>query len=316
MRNIGWLTEYMDDAVILVDAEGIVRFRSAEAARIYANYGYIYDIIGKEYEKVACHGGISLPIQGAVHTAEQQEISIRGTYYRIRQNIIEAEGCCFLLVVMRNITAERQSEQASQMRRAAVQEAHHQIKNSLNMIYSLLDMQRRRCEDARTEEALQVAMDRILSVAATYEVSALCVSDTVELFPMIVRLRDHFTHMAAEAGKALNITVQGFSVEVGTDVASTISLVVNELLQNAYKHAFPGRITGNIHIELRGNAARPAIAVWDDGIGFSLSPSDGKNGRIGLHIVEALVNGSLGGQLSVRTGPEGTEVSFGFQPRR
>ena len=173
------------------------------------------------------------------------------------------------VTVMHDVTVERQRTQSENIRKASIQEAHHRIKNSLNIIYSLLDMQRRRCGE-EAAESLRTAMNRIISVVNVYDVT-------------------------------------------GEAVPDVVALVINELLQNAYKYAFPGRKDGNVHIELNNGSLYPLLTVADDGVGFDVNSGTGAG--MGYRIINMLVQNNLGGQLDVRSGPEGTRVTFGIHPR-
>lgn len=306
LRNVDWLAGCIHDAVIITDETGIIRYRNETAARIYRDYGYINDILGMEYRKTACHG--ELPPNYANDTV----ISIRGSFYRIEQRHLTAEGCAFTVTVMHDVTAERRRTQSENIRKASIQEAHHRIKNSLNIIYSLLDMQRRRCGE-EAAESLRTAMNRIISVASVYDVAGEAVPDKVSLFQTLLQIREHFNQMTAQDGRSLNITVQGTDISVDTDVSTVVALVINELLQNAYKYAFPGRKDGNVHIELNNGSLYPLLTVADDGVGFDVSSATGAG--MGYRIINMLVQNNLGSQLDVRSGPEGTRVTFGFHLR-
>lgn len=304
LRNVDWLASCIHDAVIITDDTGIICYRNEEAARIYQNYGYINDILGVEYRKAACHG--ELPSGYANETV----ISIQGSFYRIEQRNMTVGNDSFTLTVMHDVTAERRRTQSENIRKASIQEAHHRIKNSLNVIYSLLDMQRRRCSD-EAAESLRTAMNRIISVASVYDISGEAAPDKVSLFQTLLQIREHFNQMTAQDGRSLNITVQGTDIYVDTDVSTVIVLVVNELLQNAYKHAFPGRRDGNIHIELNNGNLYPLLTVADDGVGFDVNSTN--DAGMGYRIINMLVQNNLDSQLDVRSGSDGTRVTFGFR---
>ena len=216
------------------------------------------------------------------------------------------------VTVMHDVTVERQRTQSENIRKASIQEAHHRIKNSLNIIYSLLDMQRRRCGE-EAAESLRTAMNRIISVVNVYDVTGEAVPDKVSLFQTLLQIREHFNQMTAQDGRSLNITVQGTDISVDTDVSTVVALVINELLQNASKYAFPGRKDGNVHIELNNGSLYPLLTVADDGVGFDVNSGTGAG--MGYRIINMLVQNNLGGQLDVRSGPEGTRVTFGIHPR-
>ena len=116
--------------------------------------------------------------------------------------------------------------------------------------------------------------------------------------------------MTVQDDRSLNITVQGTDLSVDTETSTVIALILNELLQNAYKYAFPGRKDGNVHIELNNGSLYPLLTVADDGVGFDV---DAACAGMGYRIIRMLVQNNLGSQLDVRSGPEGTQVTFGFR---
>lgn len=303
LRNVDWLAGCIHDAVLITDEAGIICYRNEEAARIYRDYGYINDILGTAYRKTACHGALPPDDAG------EMVISIRGRFYRIEQRELEASGAAFTLTVMHDVTAERQRAQSESIRKASIHEAHHRIKNSLNIIYSLLDMQRRRCT-GEAAEVLRTAMNRIISVAGVYDLTGESAPDQVSLFQTLLQIREHFNQMTVQDDRSLNITVQGTDLSVDTETSTVIALILNELLQNAYKYAFPGRKDGNVHIELNNGSLYPLLTVADDGVGFDV---DAACAGMGYRIIRMLVQNNLGSQLDVRSGPEGTQVTFGFR---
>ena len=165
----------------------------------------------------------------------------------------------------------------------------------------------------RTNSALKRGSQFEVSLASVYDVAGEAVPDKVSLFQTLLQIWEHFNQMTAQDGRSLNITVQGTDISVDTDVSTVVALVINELLQNAYKYAFPGRKDGNVHIELNNGSLYPLLTVADDGVGFDVSSAT--SAGMGYRIINMLVQNNLGSQLDIRSGPEGTRVTFGFHLR-
>jgi two-component sensor histidine kinase len=103
----------------------------------------------------------------------------------------------------------------------------------------------------------------------------------------------------------VELAVEGQAVILPSRPATSLALVVNELLQNALEHAFVGRAQGTVRISLGRGPQDYVVEVADDGVGL---PSGGLLSSLGLEIVETLVREDLRGQLDFKSGPGGTQV--------
>ena len=111
----------------------------------------------------------------------------------------------------------------------------------------------------------------------------------------------------------ITIQVSGQDVEVRPDCADSIALVVNELLQNALKHAFPSGAAGTVGIMLQAGLPASRITVWDNGTGFR--KEEARTGGIGLELVHTIVRDRLMGECELESGPDGTRITFDFMER-
>ena len=113
------------------------------------------------------------------------------------------------------------------------------------------------------------------------------------------------------AGKSIEITVEGDSMVVGAETASSVALVVNELVTNSLQHAFTDRDSGEIKISLITGKQFNSILVSDNGCGYT--PSECAKSSFGLKIVESTVRDKLRGHLRINSDSSGTRVSFDFK---
>lgn len=189
-------------------------------------------------------------------------------------------------------------------------EIHHRVKNNLQMIASILNMQARRVEDPGVQKILRENVSRILSMAETYDL--LVTGDNTEsvsLMEMCRRLGRNCL-ACASFGDAISIDVSGDDIKLPADTSTIVAIVVNELLTNAIEHAFPGRDSGKIKISLQRGISRFNVLIEDDGIGFDVEHC-GKD-SFGLAYVKATVEERLQGTLRIFSGEGGSRVVFDF----
>lgn len=308
--NIHWIGECLEEGLIVVDHRGFVNYRNAAAQKIYEDYGYVLDILGKEYEFISLHGRLDV-LEGKP-SYSHIELALRGQYYVFRQFRVLAEQQ-FYVIVISNRTKEKQYADMQLTQSSAVREIHHRIKNGLHIIYSLLDMQKRRLDDKTARDILQDAMNRIISIATTYETLLLREKDEIDLLQLIEAIAAYFRELITKAGPNVSISVKGVSTTVPRKLAESISLVINELIQNAYNHAFYGKTQGKIVITIESSRLYTSVTVADNGIGYDMRSEKGGT-KFGMQIVNMIVTSKLKGKLHIEaTENEGTKVAFTFR---
>lgn len=218
----------------------------------------------------------------------------------------------------RDITTHKQAEaqlQASlQEKTVLLREIHHRVKNNLQIISSLLDMQALNVSDPLTLQALQDSQNRVRAMAFVHE--RLYQSPDLASIDLADYVHDLASHLlGAYAGQVSGITlnVQADDLSLGPDVAIPCGLIINELVSNALKHAFPGDRDkgGQISIAIRAEEDDQLILiVSDDGIGLppDVAPSDAPS--LGLQLV-AMLTRQLGGTITLDRS-EGTTYRITF----
>jgi two-component sensor histidine kinase len=179
-----------------------------------------------------------------------------------------------------------------------IREVHHRIKNNMNTISSLLELQAASMDDPAASAALLDAKSRLLSMGILYDklyrtenVSEMPVG---AFFPLLIaEVVDHFPNrdrvqFACEMG--------GFPL--GARVLSLLGIIVNELVTNAMKYAFPGDRPGTIRAEANLDGETVRFVFEDDGIGLDESIDCHHTGGFGLKLVGILV-GQIGGSVQI-----------------
>ncbi|MFK7969896.1 MAG: histidine kinase dimerization/phosphoacceptor domain -containing protein [Bacteroidia bacterium] len=232
--------------------------------------------------------------------------------------ILVLGGLAFLLFQNSNkrkaanvILAQQKDEIETQHAQKAMllKEIHHRVKNNLQVISSLLNLQSREVDDLAAKEALNEGQNRVRSMALIHQ--RLYQKDELGLIDMqeyIEELVQNLQHSFAKAEKEITITTSLDSVEADVDKAIPIGLILNELITNAFKYAFEGKQQGNIALNMSLDAQKNfSLSVQDDGIG--ISDSDQKKGKsFGMKLVRSLSKG-LNAKLDVQAN-DGTLVSI------
>jgi PAS domain S-box-containing protein len=190
-------------------------------------------------------------------------------------------------------------------------EVHHRAKNNLQLIASLIDL----ASANPGPNVLDECRDRITSIALVHE--QLYQSDSlssIELRPYLNRLSEQVTRNWSHASPAeVDVRLEIADITLTMSDAVPCGLVVNELLTNAFKHAFPAERGGTILVQATRAENRVALKVEDDGVGLpreALHPA----GHIGLELVRSLAR-QLKGQLLFDEGP-GTRITLVFEGAR
>jgi two-component sensor histidine kinase len=188
---------------------------------------------------------------------------------------------------------------------AVVREMHHRVKNNLQTIAMLLRLQLEE-PGLDADEVLRDSINRILSIAAVHEVLSERGFRMVDVKRVLEQVAQTMMDNQFHLQRAVGVVVVGDEITLPSREATALTVAVNELVQNALKHAFAGREGGKVTITLRRRAPGFEVAVEDDGIG--LTAEEATPGGLGLQIIEALVCQDLGGELTIERAEQGTRA--------
>ena len=217
-----------------------------------------------------------------------------------------------VIVLVRDVTAIKKAEEARD-KEVLLKEIHHRVKNNLQVISSLLALQAGSTADEKTRAMLNESRDRIRSMALIHEKLYQSEDQRGISFSGYVRdLASHLRHSYAGNSEAIAVGIDMEDVSLDMDASVPCGLIINELLSNALKYAFPGGRPGNISIQLRRvGTGSLDLTIGDDGIGLPQGIDVQNPATLGLRIVNILVE-QLQGTLMVNPGP-GTSFTISFQ---
>jgi two-component sensor histidine kinase len=190
-------------------------------------------------------------------------------------------------------------------REVLLREVNHRVGNSLQIIASLLHLQAASADDD-VKAALTNAMGRVAAVAQVHR--KLYTSHDVQRVMLDQYLEGLLEDLrrSAEGERLTQLTLKAEPMEIDPDRAVAVGIIVNELVINAVKYAYP-EASGPIHVELRRAADEIVISVIDQGIGLQAVPAPGSTG-MGRRIVEAMA-AKLDADIKLDSGPSGTRVT-------
>ena len=189
-----------------------------------------------------------------------------------------------------------------------LQELHHRVANSLQIIASVLLQSARKVQSEETRVHLQDAHQRVMSVAALQQQLAASKVGDVALQPYFKALCESIGASMIRDHEQLALSVTADDSVTTADTSVSMGLIVTELVIKALKHAFPDNRKGAIIVDYHSRGPNWNLSVSDNGVGMPAEPNSAKAG-LGSSIVQALAM-QLGGKVVVTSGNPGTNVSI------
>jgi PAS domain S-box-containing protein len=226
----------------------------------------------------------------------------------------EIVGCFYDITESKK--AEARLKASLQEKEVLLKEIHHRVKNNLQVISSLLNLQSRTLGDPQTRQLFYDSQNRIQSIAFIHE--KLYQSQDlarVDFSQYIKTLTNHLFRSYGANIQRVSLKINIHDIFLGVDVAIPCGLIVNELVSNALKHGFPGDRTGEIWIALFDESAlsnsspstvpldradpQMILTVGDNGVGLPQGLSLGNTQSLGMQLVNTLVK-QLKGSMELR----------------
>ncbi|MEW6303882.1 MAG: histidine kinase dimerization/phosphoacceptor domain -containing protein [Verrucomicrobiota bacterium] len=293
------------DCIVAMDAEGrIVEFNPAAERTFGRQRG---DVIGEPMADLLVPPALRERHRRAFlhHLAtgestilnrriEMTALRADGTEFPMEMAVtrIELHGTPLFIAYLRDISDRKESEQrlkaSLQEKEVLLKEIHHRVKNNLQVISSLFNLETSFAKDQQVVSILRDHRDRVQSMALVHE-QLYSSTDFAH-----VEFSDYLRRLAANLVRSFGAnTIQArFEVEkvtLGVDTAIACGLIVNELISNALKHAFPNGRPGEIGVALHQNGgAAITLTVRDNGVGFPPGTDWQKSKSLGLQLVAIL----------------------------
>jgi two-component sensor histidine kinase len=191
-----------------------------------------------------------------------------------------------------------------------LQEVHHRVKNNMQIISSLLNLEAMKIEDSKTRELLFVVQKRIQAMSLVHE--KLYGSENISEVELAAYTRDLAGQVMEvfENSKRPEIDFHLEELKAGMDFAIPYGLIFNELVMNAHKHAFAGVENPRLMIKLYRGKKEVSLVVRDNGVGLSPDYRNKISHSLGFTLIDSLVS-QLQGRMSINSS-KGTEWLIHF----
>ena len=228
--------------------------------------------------------------EGLERQVEERTADLRTTNQILEQEIAERQQ------------AKEHLQRSLDEKEVLLKEIHHRVKNNLQIVSSLIDLQARQASDPQIEQMFRDSRDRIRSMALLHEKLYQSIDLThIDLPDYIQILSGELFHSYGAMPDLISLEVQVDEISLGINEAIACGLIINELVSNALKHAFPEGRSGKICISLHvSNSDKLCLMVSDDGVGLPANLDLPHTQSLGLKLVASLTN-QLKGELEFST---------------
>ncbi|MCI0435477.1 MAG: response regulator [Gemmatimonadetes bacterium] len=203
-----------------------------------------------------------------------------------------------------------QARQDAEERALLLRELDHRVRNNLSVILGLLSMERNRRPPRPSAEALASLESRLRSFLLVHEALRRQNYRGVSVRELAEKLAQRLRN-AWDVERHIELEMEGPGITLNERQGFALALIINEILTNAFRHAFPDGRHGGIRIRFAIEDGCFVLSVADDGIGQMATPKPGIVGS-GRSIVQALARDELGGRVEFDSSERGTEVTVTF----
>lgn len=266
--------------------------------------------------------------QEATHRAElavEQERSRIGFWLSASAALLAIAGGVVVMVFLRQNRRLSTQNQLIQIQNGAIhsalqekevllREVHHRVKNNLQVMISLLEMQSEKVMDANALHALRASKSRVQAMTLIHQ--KLYQQENIATLEFGTYLRElvEAVQQLYPHGKQVTVSYQFDACNFGIDAAVPLGLILNELVTNAFKYAYVGRDSGVLRLSLHSlNGRGYAFGVEDDGPGMMDGVDVQKLDSLGMQLVEGLTRQIKGTLLVGRSSLGGAQFSIIFQ---
>lgn len=326
-RRYKELAELLPQPVFETDAFGRVTFVNRRAFE-YFGYGpedielgfIVTDVVAPEERQRAIANTLKLlageKVPDYEYTAQRKDKSTFSVLVN-SSPIMQEDKVMGLRGVVTDITDRKKAEEmlkASLLEKEVLlKEIHHRVKNNLQVVSSLLSLQSGYVMDYQAREGFKESQNRIRSMALVHEklyksedLSRINFSEYIE------SIANHLRRSYAMNCRSVKLNLDVDDVSLDIDSAIPCGLIVNELISNCLKHAFPHGKEGDVFLSLHSINGEIDLVVRDNGVGLPRDMDLRKTKSLGITLVSTLVK-QLKGTLEMRS-ESGTEFKIKFKP--
>lgn len=297
-------TPRVGDGALILDRERRICYSSPNAVSALHRTGFHGEVEGRRLGELGFSGDVveeAYRVQmPAVDELERGEtVSILARILPLVSNSGVTDGA---VVLVRDVSDIRHRDRLLVSMDTTIREIHHRVKNNLQTVSSLLRLQARRVDSQEAKDAIGESVRRIASIANVHDLLSNANSDNVLLGDVVQPILKMIHTGLVSPDVPIEFRLVGKGPMLVSSLASSLAVLVTELVQNAVEHGYPpGSEGGTVIVELISDESTLTVLVKDDGIGlpeeFDLPASAG----LGLTIAQTLASHELNGSLCIES---------------
>lgn len=304
IKNNNFLTDNLNSAILIYDKNGKLKIKNKKAVEMYENIGFECDIQDMHYNELHIEKHKFEEILIDDNYNETTEISRGDMFFKVKTISIKDDEFKVCKIVQ-DISDLKKKEEELVLKTVAVREAHHRVKNNLHTVISIIRKQSRLSQNEEVKSCLDSTTKRVYAILSTHYLLSKEVDNNISILKAINLLVSNIQSGYLQS-KEINISITGEDFKIGGEKATALLLVINEIIQNCYDHAFENRGYGNIQILVNEDNESKSIAIIDDGVGFN-TENINKN-SLGTYIIDSYITQMLKGTINRSSSESGTEV--------
>lgn len=301
----------INDGILAINEFGVCIYVNYKAEELYKKIGYKDKLVGMSFDNLVLNEVNFNEIMREKKSIVL-ETNVGKLVLQIKYAVTKKSNDVYgIIILIKDLTDIKEKEKELILKAVAIREIHHRVKNNLQTIASILRLQSRRIDNVEAKKAFDESINRILSIATTHEVLSQKGIDDADIKTILCKIKDNAIRNSVQCNKKIKIELSGDNLKVNSDKATSIAIVVNELIENSLKHAFSHKDEGNVQIIINAGQTYSSISVSDSGRGFDVKLL--KNESLGLNIVKSIVRDKLNGHINIESNENGTKSVFYFK---
>lgn len=287
-----------EDGLMVVDAQKVIIAVNNKARHIFQVL-HVADVLGRRTNDLA----INWPLVGMVidtGIAESKQFFMHGRLLLMKVLPVPARpksNCA--IVILQDITELHKKDEELLIKSAVIKEIHHRVKNNLQTIVSLLRLQERRTESSEAKSILQDCIGRVNSIAVVHEYLSQQGDGMIDVGKVAKSIYQALVSSMLNSDFVLETDFATDNVLLPSEKATSIALILNELLQNAIEHAFAGRTNGKLTVRFNDSGSYYELLIADNGVGLPPDFSWQQSSSLGLKIIKTMAEADLKGSFAL-----------------
>jgi PAS domain S-box-containing protein len=314
------------DSIVTTDLQGKIRYTSKQALHMY---GYeddelidksIFELINSECREKAQNDLKTTVKEDVLRNLEYRLIRKNGDQFIGEWNIAvikdSEENPNAFMITSRDIThhknIEAQMQDSLQEKNVLLKEIHHRVKNNLQIISSLLNLQSMYIEDEKSFEVFKESQNRVKSMAIIHE--KLYQSGNfaeINITEYLTKLTENIYSSYGVNIDLVKLEINAQNIYLDINKAIPCFLVINEMITNSIKHAFPDSRAGKIMIDFKKEGDEYVVSIRDNGVGLTSDLDINQTNTLGMQLINGLIS-QIDGELMVKS-DDGAEFRFIFK---